>query len=122
MPQLVRNKIVLKVLRKKLRVDQTNAEAVLWSRLRRKQLLGIKFHRQFSVGNYILDFFSPSINLAIELDGSQHAEKDVALYDSVRTAFLNKLNIRVIRFWNNQVFNDLDAVLEAICHEFRTPS
>jgi len=122
MPQLVRNKIVLKGLRKKLRVDQTSAESVLWSRLRKKQLLGVKFHRQFSVGNYILDFFSPLINLAIELDGSQHADKDVALYDLERTAFLNKLNIKVIRFWNNQVFNDLDAVLETICQQLRTPS
>jgi len=122
MPQLVRNKIVLKGLRKKLRADQTSAESVLWSRLRKKQLQGIKFHRQFSVGNYILDFFAPSINLAIELDGSHHADKDVALYDLERTAFLNKLNIRVIRFWNNQIFNDLDAVLETICQQLRIPS
>jgi UDP-N-acetyl-alpha-D-muramoyl-L-alanyl-L-glutamate epimerase len=98
---------------RQLRQGQTEAEAKLWSRLRAKRLQGFKFRRQepFSA-NYIADFVCPSRKLIVELDGSQHAD-DVA-YDARRTRFFESQGYRVVRFWNNDVFLNLESVLDAI--------
>jgi very-short-patch-repair endonuclease len=94
-----------------LRKNQTDTERFLWSKLRRKQL-GVKFHRQYPIGPYIIDFYSPEKRLAIELDGSQHIEN--IDYDQKRTKYLEEHGIIVLRFWDNEVFKETSGVLERI--------
>ncbi len=100
--------------RQGLRTGQTEVENELWQRLRGKRLLGEKFFRQYGVGNYILDFYCPRRKLAIELDGGQHAEPKNVEYDLLRDAYLNAQGITVMRFWNNEVREDVNAVCERI--------
>jgi very-short-patch-repair endonuclease len=102
----------MKQLARTLRKQQTNAEKLLWSRLRSRQLEGCKFRRQQPIGPYIADFLSLEPKLIIELDGGQHAEQQEQ--DNQRTRYLQALGYRVLRFWNHEVLNDLEAVLEAI--------
>ena len=96
-----------------LRKEPTPAESKLWSRIRNDQL-GVTFRRQHAVGNYIPDFCSPKAKLIIELDGSQHLEQRE--YDNKRTKHLESLGYKVIRFWNNDVTNNIDGVILAIIH------
>ncbi len=96
-----------------LRKDPTPAERKLWSRIRNDQL-GVAFRRQHAVGSYIPDFCSPKAKLIIELDGSQHLEQKE--YDADRTKYLETQGYKVIRFWNNDVMNDIDGVILAIIH------
>lgn len=96
-----------------LRKESTPAEAKLWSRIRNDQL-GVTFRRQHAIGNYIPDFCSPKAKLIIELDGSQHLEQEE--YDKERTKYLESLGYKVIRFWNNDVINNMDGVVLAIIH------
>jgi len=98
-----------------LRQNQTEAEAKLWSRLRAHRMAGVQFRRQHAIGNYIVDFCSPRRKLVIELDGSQHL--DQAEYDSERTKYLETKGYRVLRFWNNEIMNEIDAVLNMIWTE-----
>ncbi len=95
-----------------LRRDATEFELRLWHRLRRRQLDGLKFSRQMPIGPYICDFMCRSVALVVELDGSQHA--DEIMYDTVRTAFIERHGFRVLRFWNNDVMTNLEGVLERI--------
>ena len=97
-----------------LRHNLTQAEARLWARLRAHQLGGVHFRRQYALGNYIVDFCAPHYKLIIELDGSHHLEQ--AKQDFERTEFLKTKGYREIRFWNNDVMNDLDNVTKAIEH------
>ncbi len=97
-----------------LRQNQTEAEIFLWKRLRLRQVNGYKFRRQFPIQGFILDFYCYEKKLAIELDGSQHREVKNAEYDTQRTKELNNLGIKVIRFWDNDVFNNTDGVLQEI--------
>ena len=94
-----------------LRKVSTPAERILWSKLRNDQS-GITFRRQHAIGNYIPDFCSPKARLIIELDGSQHL--DQSEYDEERTRYFKSLGYKVIRFWNNDVMNDIDHVISAI--------
>lgn len=96
-----------------LRKEPTPAESKLWSRLRNDQL-GVAFRRQHAIGKYIPDFCSPKAKLIIELDGSQHLEQEE--YDEERTKYLESLGYKVIRFWNNDVMNDIEGVIIAIVH------
>ena len=91
----------LKSRARALRNQPTLAEQHLWQRLRGKQINGVKFRRQQTIGGYIVDFISMEKKLIIELDGGQHAEQ--ADYDAARTAYLESEGYRVLRFWNNQV-------------------
>jgi very-short-patch-repair endonuclease len=100
--------------RKLLRKNLTSAEATLWLCLKNKQLNGKRFRRQYSFGNFILDFYCPELKLAIELDGKDHftavgAEKDVN-----RDEFLKEHGITVLRFENKLVFEQLEGVLNEI--------
>jgi very-short-patch-repair endonuclease len=95
-----------------LRKTQTDAERLLWQRLRNRQLLGVKFRRQMPIGRYVVDFASVEIKLVIELDGSQHIDCQKA--DEYRTGFLQREGYKVVRFWNNDVLMKTDTVLEAI--------
>lgn len=106
-----------KPLARELRNNQTGAEVLLWSRIRGKQILGVTFNRQKPLGRYIVDFYSFSTKLVIELDGSQHFEPDALAYDFERTKMLESLGLKVIRFDNSQVFNELESVLAGIYAE-----
>jgi very-short-patch-repair endonuclease len=105
---------------KELRINSTEAEQKLWSRLRAKRLQDLKFRRQVAFSeNYIADFVCPSAKLIVELDGSQHAEQ--AAYDARRTQFFEQQGYRVLRFWNNDVFGNFDGVLQAIVNASKSP-
>ena len=95
-----------------LRRRMTDAEQVLWRRLRDRRLRGHKFRRQHPLGPYVLDFFCEPVKLAIEIDGGQHAVRVEA--DEARTRWLNHHGCRVLRFWNNEVLGDIDGVLTTI--------
>jgi very-short-patch-repair endonuclease len=94
-----------------LRRELTPAEHKLWSALRSDQL-GVNFRRQHAIGPYIADFCCIQKKLIVELDGSQHLEQ--AEYDRQRTEFLQSKGYRVLRFWNNDVMNDLNGVVSVI--------
>ena len=97
---------------RELRENPTVAERVLWKHIRRRQLGGHRFRRQHPTGPYILDFFCFQKGLVLEIDGGQHSER--AASDAERTARLEARGFRVLRFWNNQVLNEIEAVKEAI--------
>ena len=101
---------------RKLRRDQTDAEKLLWSRLRSRQLEDAKFVRQFPIGPYVADFACRSLMLVIELDGGQHADNPA---DAARTKIIESFGYRLIRFWNNDVLSNPDGVLEVIAREVR---
>jgi very-short-patch-repair endonuclease len=94
-----------------LRKELTPAERKLWALIRNDQL-GVNFRRQHAIDNYIPDFVCIEKKLIIELDGSQHLEQEE--YDEERTKYLNSLGYKVIRFWNNDVMNNMDGVILAI--------
>ena len=100
--------------RQRLRNKMPLAETILWQHLKGKKLKGYKFRRQHGVGSFILDFYCPSANLAIELDGDSHFELGAEEYDNRRQMFIESKNIVVIRFKNFEVFQNLDHVLQVI--------
>ncbi len=103
-----------KLRARELRKNMTDAEQVLWKRLRCKQILGVPFYRQKPLSHYIVDFYCPAAMLVIELDGSQHYTPDALQYDVVRTQTLETMGLRVLRFDNRQVLQELESVLEVI--------
>lgn len=99
--------------RRELRQALTPAEAVLWRLLKGRQLEGLKFRRQHSVGPYILDFYCPALKLAIELDGALHACREE--YDGQRTSYLSeKAGIMVLRFENRVVFENPEQIFREV--------
>lgn len=109
-------KKILLLKRKELRHNLTPEEAVLWTQLKEKQL-NSKWRKQHPIGNYILDFYCPKAKLCIELDGKEHYTYQGAKEDEKRTQFLNKRGIRVIRFENRLIWENLDGVIEVIKSE-----
>lgn len=99
---------------KKLRKGQTDVERLLWSKLRNRQIEGVKFRRQEPINGYIVDFICYEKKLIIELDGGQHNKGQSKEYDKLRTNTLNSNGFRVLRFWNNEIVNNTDGVLEYI--------
>jgi very-short-patch-repair endonuclease len=97
---------------RRLRSDMTEAEKRIWYLLRRRQFGGLNFRRQVPIDPYIVDFACLTKRLVIELDGGQHDARSAQ--DAARTAWLEAQGYRVLRFWNNEVFENLDAVLRAI--------
>ncbi len=95
-----------------LRANPTPAEVRLWSMLRKRQRSGARFRRQHPIGPFVVDFCAPRLKLVIEVDGEQHV--DLQEYDQQRTTYLTAQGYRVLRFWNNQVMEDLNAVVSAI--------
>ncbi len=91
---------------------EADAERFLWRDLRNRELGGWKFRRQYPVGAFIVDFICVEKNVVIEVDGGQHAENEAL--DLQRSAYLNKMGYRVLRFWNNEVLQETEAVLMAI--------
>ena len=103
-----KKQMTLTHLARNLRKNQTDAEQMIWLQLKAKRFLGHKFRRQFPVDPYIVDFICLDLKLIIELDGSQHVEQ--VDKDDDRTLFLNQRGFKVVRFWNNEVFENLDGV------------
>ena len=103
---------------RRLRRDATEAERILWRALREADP-PIKCHRQHPIANYVADFAIPSRNRVIELDGGQHA--DAVAKDACRTEALQARDYRVIRFWNNEILENLDGVLTTILREIDNP-
>jgi len=103
----------LNTFRKHLRNNMPQPERKLWFYIRNKQL-GIKFRRQHSIGKYVVDFFCCELKLAIEIDGNSHFTEQAQAYDHQRTRDLNKIGIKVLRFTNNEVNQNLEEVLVKI--------
>ncbi len=104
-----------------MRQNSTNAERILWKHLRAKQLGGYKFRRQEPIENFIVDFICYETKLIIELDGGQHANEE--LKDQLRSMKLKSLGFAVKRFWNTDVYQNLDGILESIlsyCDSYST--
>ena len=99
---------------KELLQKQTEAEKILWLRLRGRRVCGAKFRRQEPVGRYIVDFVSFENKLVLEIDGSSHEQADGKTNDAQRTAWLNSEGFKVVRFWNREVINDIEGVLGKI--------
>ena len=102
----------LKIPSRDLRNNMTDAEQMLWQRLRRKQILGLQFYRQKPILNFIVDFYCPAANLVIECDGGQHYTDEGLEADRVRDEALAQLGLKVLRFDNGQVLNETDAMVE----------
>lgn len=105
---------------RKLRKRSTEAEKRLWLKLSRRQLEGYKFRRQQPIGKYIVDFVNYEKKIIIELDGGQHAIEKMK--DRKRDNWLEQKGFRVLRFWDNQVFENVEGVLEAVRNRLLSPS
>jgi very-short-patch-repair endonuclease len=114
----INNRTELKIKRKDLRNRQTPAELKLWFYLKDSKLENRKFRRQHSVGNFILDFYCPKERLAIELDGDSHFTKTGKEYDNHRTRLLKDFRIKIVRFTNNLIFENIEQVLNLIKNNF----
>jgi very-short-patch-repair endonuclease len=104
----------LKPIRRYLRNNSTSAEATLWNLLKNKQVGGFKFRRQHSIGNFIVDFYCPTLQLAIELDGEPHADLINIARDTERDEFLTLHGITVFRYENRWVFEYPNVIIEEI--------
>ena len=104
----------LKHIARSLRTEMTGSEQLLWSRLRRRQLQGVQFYRQKPIGTYIADFYAPKAKLVVEVDGSQHLDLEHRQYDAERDAYLKSQGLRMLRFSDMQVLQELDAVVGVI--------
>tara|TARA_A100001015_G_scaffold319784_1_gene443859 strand:+ start:4924 stop:5286 length:363 start_codon:yes stop_codon:yes gene_type:complete len=109
----LRNPQLTKALRKELRQNMTEAESVLWDKVRANKM-GIKIKRQYGIGPYVLDFYIPKIKLAIEVDGEIHQKPEIKEKDLNRDKFLDNNGIDVLRFTNNEVLTQLDKVISDI--------
>ncbi|MBN2187009.1 MAG: endonuclease domain-containing protein [Dehalococcoidia bacterium] len=101
-------------LARKFRQSQTDAEQVLWARLKNKQLESVKFRRQQPLGLYIVDFVSFERRIIVEVDGGHHNELEAKKRDEKRVAWLKENGYQVLRFWNNEVLTNMEGVLEKI--------
>jgi len=99
-------------LQRTLRNNMSDAEQALWNLLRGRQIYGLKFRRQHPFGDYILDFVCLENKLVIEVDGGQHGQQ--AGYDESRTQELQAAGFHVLRFWNNEILKEIEAVREKI--------
>ena len=97
-----------------LRNNMTDAEQLLWRKLRRKQILGLQFYRQKPILNFIVDFYCPAANLVIECDGGQHYTAEGLEADRARDQALAQLGLNVLRFDNRQILTETDAVVDQI--------
>jgi very-short-patch-repair endonuclease len=99
---------------RRLRQNATDAELRLWRHLKRLETRGTHFRRQMPIGDFVADFSCPAARLIVEVDGSQHGEVENAVSDRRRTEWLNSQGYRVLRFWNNDVTQNISGVMEAI--------
>lgn len=104
----------LKRYSRELRKDLTDAEKFLWDKIRGRQLKECQFYRQKIIGNYIVDFYCPQAKLIIELDGGQHYTEEGTVKDMIRDKYMESLGVKVLRFSDREVFEDIEGVLEKI--------
>ena len=104
----------LKLISQQLRKHMTDAENLLWSKLRGKQLKGLQFYRQKTIGKYIVDFYCPKAHIVIELDGGQHYTESGQERDQLREEVLLNMGVKVLRFSDREVFDNLNGVMESI--------
>jgi very-short-patch-repair endonuclease len=107
----------LKKVSRQLRNNMTEAERLFWSRVKGKQLSGAQFYRQKIIGNYIVDFYCPQAKLVVEIDGGQHYEEAGAKNDAIRDDCLSARGLRVLRFSNREVIQNVVGVLETVREE-----
>ena len=105
--------------RRLLRTTMPKAEAILWSKLRRRQMMGYKFRRQFSIEHYVVDFFCPELKLVIEVDGDSHFIGDAPEYDAERQENIENFGIVFLRFLNEEVYDNLNGVLITIAEKIK---
>jgi len=106
--------------RRSLRSQATLTEARLWEYIRKKHILGVRFRRQYSIGKYIVDFYSPQLKLAIEIDGKSHDTHSKQEYDAIREKEIKALGIIMLRFRNHEVLDELDNVVKKIESAIKT--
>ena len=112
--QKIFNQPQQKIIRRILRQQPIGCERILWNKLRNRQLGGYKFKRQYSISKYIVDFYCAKARLVIEIDGATHSTEKEIQYDKQRQEFLEKQGVRVIRYLNTEIKEDLNEVLENI--------
>ena len=117
-PELVSPEVLAAARR--LRVNMTDAEKMLWARLRGKQLNGFRFRKQHPVDRFVLDFYCAEVKLAVELDGSQHCTDEGKERDRERTEHLESKGIQVLRFWNHDVLTNIEGTIERILKHLDT--
>jgi len=122
MPRATRGQASHLDLKRRLRSNMTGPEARLWSRLRARQLHGLKFRRQHGIGPYIVDFYCPEQSLVIEVDGDSHADADQILKDRQREKYLQSLGLHVIRYINDDILKNLDGVMEDLAERLSSGS
>ncbi len=111
------NRTSEKAKRQQLRRNMTKAEFMLWQKLKGKQLEGVKFRSQYGVGQFVVDFYCPELKLAIEIDGDSHFQDGAQEYDWARQAFIESVGIRFLRITNDDVYKNLEDVLERIIYK-----
>ncbi|MBV6623096.1 MAG: DUF559 domain-containing protein [Rivularia sp. (in: Bacteria)] len=116
---LIYNKKLEKEKRRKLRQNIVKTEKIIWHKIRNRQIEDCKFRRQYSVYKFVIDFYSPILKLAIEIDGESHFQEGAAEYDRERQNYIESLGITFVRFTNNDVYENLDGVLESIALKVR---
>ena len=99
------------ILARNLRKNSTIQERRLWNLLKNRQFHNLKFKRQQPIGDYIVDFICKEAKIIIEVDGGQHNEPENIEYDKTRTEYLNTLGYKVIRFWNNEIYENIEGVV-----------
>ncbi len=109
----------LKQRSRQLRENMTDAERLLWAKIRVKQIKGYQFYRQKPIGDYIVDFYCPKTKLVIEVDGSQHLSGEIIENDRIRDEYMNSLGFRVLRFSNTDVLANIDGVVESIIENMK---
>jgi len=113
--KVIFNKAEVKSNRKVLRNNMPLAEQLIWHKLKNKQLVGYKFRRQYSINNFVVDFYCPKTKLAIEIDGESHFDSIKSkIIDMDRQKSIESVGIKIIRFTNNDIYNNIDGVLQEI--------
>ena len=100
----------------------TMAEKILWQRIRKQQIQGVRFYRQKVIGHYIVDFYAPSVGLIVEIDGIHHEDPMYSREDKVREIELKKMNLRILRFSNHEVVTSVTEVVAKIILEIQQSS
>jgi very-short-patch-repair endonuclease len=122
MPRATRGQAGYLHLKRRLRSNMTGPETRLWSKLRARQLQGLKFRRQHGIGPYIVDFYCSEQSLVIEVDGDSHADPDQTLKDQLRDNYLQSLGLRVIRYYNDDIVKNLEGILEDLSEKVSSGS
>ncbi len=112
------NKKSMQEIRRKLRNDMTFTEKVVWLHIRKKQL-GVRFLRQYSIDNYVIDFYCPALKLALEIDGAIHLESDVKEKDEIRENHIAQYGIRFLRITNEELYSNPNKTFQSIEREIK---